>query len=297
MELIFDPAAWASLLTLTALEIVLGVDNIVVLAILTGKLPKREARRARSAGLALALALRIVLLSAISWMTRLSAPIFFAAGTGFSWRDLILIGGGLFLMLKATQEIHAEIEGEAKDSQPARIPARFGAVIAQIAAMDLIFSLDSIVTAVGLARDIEVMALAICIAVGIMYFAANTASDFIERHPTVKMLALCFLILIGVMLVADGFGAHIPRVYIYFAMTFAGLVEALNIWAKNGAARQNAGAASPAAASNAARSALTPPRPGAAVFKAQGSSRKKTTVLQTAEQAGKRPGRKKSRRK
>src|SRR5262249_38066947 len=158
-----------------------------------------------------------------------------AAGTDFSWRDLILIGGGLFLILKATQEIHAQIEGEAKDAPPARLRARFAAVISQIAVMDLIFSLDSIVTAVGLARDVEVMALAICIAVAIMYFAANAASDFIERHPALKMLALCFLILIGAVLVADGFGMHIPRVHIYVAMAFACLVEALNIWAKSGA--------------------------------------------------------------
>jgi len=290
MDLIFDPAAWASLLTLTGIEIVLGVDNIVVLAILTSKLPRDEARRARSAGLALALALRIVLLTAISWMTRLTAPIFSVAGTGFSWRDLILIGGGLFLILKATQEIHAEIEGEAQEPH-ARVRARFAAVISQIAVMDLIFSLDSIVTAVGLARDIEVMALAICIAVGIMYFAANAASDFIERHPTLKMLALSFLILIGVVLVADGFGAHIPRVYIYFAMAFAGLVEALNIWAKNGAGRH--GAASPAAAQPAPGQA----RPPAAVFTAPDSSRKKTAGRQAAAWPGKKAGRKKGRRK
>ncbi len=232
MELLLDPAAWASLVTLTSLEIVLGVDNIVVLALLTSSLPKREARRARSAGLGLALVLRILLLSAISWMTRLTAPVFTAGGLEFSWRSLILMGGGLFLMVKAVQEIHAEIEGtgEERSSAPGRV--RFRAAIAQIAIMDLIFSLDSIVTAVGLAQNIEVMAAAICIAVAIMYFAANVTGQFIERHPTLKMLALCFLILIGTVLVADGFGVHIPRVYIYFAMTFAGCVEGLNIWVK-----------------------------------------------------------------
>ncbi len=232
MELLLDPAAWASLVTLTSLEIVLGVDNIVVLALLTSSLPKREARRARSAGLGLALVLRILLLSAISWMTRLTAPVFTAGGLEFSWRSLILMGGGLFLMVKAVQEIHAEIEGtgEERPSAPGRV--RFRAAIAQIAVMDLIFSLDSIVTAVGLAQNIEVMAAAICIAVAIMYFAANVTGQFIERHPTLKMLALCFLILIGTVLVADGFGVHIPRVYIYFAMTFAGCVEGLNIWVK-----------------------------------------------------------------
>ncbi|MGO9866200.1 MAG: TerC family protein [Rhodomicrobium sp.] len=232
MQLLLDPAAWASLVTLTALEIVLGVDNIVVLALLTRALPKGEARRARSAGLGLALVLRILLLSAISWMTRLNAPVFTAGGVEFSWRSLILMGGGLFLMFKAVQEIHAGIEGAIEDRPGSPGKSRFSAVIAQIAIMDLIFSLDSIVTAVGLAQDIEVMAAAICIAVAIMYFAANVTGEFIERHPTLKMLALCFLILIGTVLVADGFGVHVPRVYIYFAMAFAGCVEALNIWAK-----------------------------------------------------------------
>jgi predicted tellurium resistance membrane protein TerC len=293
MDLIFDPAAWASLLTLTALEIVLGVDNIVVLAILTAKLPRYEARRARSAGLALALVLRIVLLMGIIWMTRLTAPVFSMAGISFSSRDLILISGGLFLIVKATQEVHAEIEGEAEDASYGRARARFAAVIAQIATMDLIFSLDSIVTAVGLARDIEVMALAVCIAVGIMYFAANAASDFIKRHPTVKMLALCFLILVGAMLVADGFGAHISRVYIYFAMGFAGLVEALNIWAKNGTGRQGAGAGNPEVRS----SPLPQARPSAAVFPIQDGSRTKTAARQAAAKPGKKAGRKKSRRK
>jgi predicted tellurium resistance membrane protein TerC len=293
MDLILDPAAWASLLTLTALEIVLGVDNIVVLAILTAKLPRHEARRARSAGLALALALRIILLTAVIWITRLTAPVFSIAGTSFSWRDLILISGGLFLIFKATQEIHTEIEGGAKEVPYERARSRFAAVIAQIAAMDLIFSLDSIATAVGLARDIEVMALAVCIAVGIMYFAANAASDFIERHPTVKMLALSFLILIGAVLVADGFGAEIPRVYIYVAMGFAGLVETLNIWAKSAAGRQGAGARG----AGAARPAVPQARPSTAVFTGQDSSRKKTAAPRAAAKLGKKAGRKKSRRK
>jgi predicted tellurium resistance membrane protein TerC len=234
MNLILDPAAWASLLTLTALEIILGVDNIVVLSILTHSLPAREARRARSVGLSLALILRLLLLWAISWIKRLTYPVLSIYEQVFSWRDLILIGGGLFLMLKATQEIHSEIEGsdQAGSGGPGR-KARFGAVIAQIAATDLIFSLDSIVTAVGLARDIEVMAAAICIAVAIMYFAAEPVGAFISRHPTTKMLALCFLMLIGVALVADGFGLHIPRGYIYFAMAFASLVETFNVWMRS----------------------------------------------------------------
>jgi predicted tellurium resistance membrane protein TerC len=232
MDLLFDPSAWASLITLTVLEIVLGIDNIVVLSILTHALPQREARRARAVGLGLALALRLALLSAISWITRLTDPVLNVAGEHFSWRDLILIGGGLFLMVKATQEIHAEIEGREERGDKPKAKAQFGAIIAQIAVMDLIFSLDSIVTAVGLARDIEVMVAAICIAVGIMYAAAEPVGGFIKRHPTTKMLGLCFLILIGVALVADGFGFHIPRGYFYFAMAFAGAVEALNIRSK-----------------------------------------------------------------
>jgi predicted tellurium resistance membrane protein TerC len=235
MELLFDPATWASLVTLTVLEVVLGVDNIIVLSILTDALPKKEAQRARAIGLGLALGLRLALLSAISWITHLTYPVFSAMGRDFSWRDLILIGGGLFLMVKATQEIHAEIEDGEDASSTGRPKASFGAVISQIAVMDLVFSLDSIITAVGLARDIEVMVAAICISIGIMYAAAGPVGGFIKRHPTTKMLGLCFLILIGVALVADGFEIHIPRGYIYFAMAFAGAVEAINIWAKGSA--------------------------------------------------------------
>lgn len=239
MELLFDPAAWASLITLTALEVVLGVDNIVVLSIITHALPQKEAQRARAVGLGLALALRLALLSAISWITRLTYPIFSAGGQDFSWRDLILIGGGLFLMVKATQEIHAEIEGGEDPSGVAQQKASFGAVISQIAIMDLVFSLDSIITAVGLARRIEVMVAAICISIGIMYAAAGPVGGFIKRHPTTKMLGLCFLILIGVALVADGFALHIPRGYIYFAMAFAGVVETFNVWAKGSTSRRS----------------------------------------------------------
>jgi len=239
MELLFDPAVWASLITLTALEVVLGVDNIVVLSILTHALPQKEAQHARAVGLGLALALRLALLSAISWITRLTYPVFSAAGQDFSWRDLILIGGGLFLMAKATQDIHAEIEGGKDPSGVARQKASFGAVISQIAIMDLVFSLDSIITAVGLARHIEVMVAAICISIGIMYAAAGPVGGFIKRHPTTKMLGLCFLILISVALVADGFEIHIPRGYIYFAMAFAGVVETFNIRAKDSSSRRS----------------------------------------------------------
>jgi predicted tellurium resistance membrane protein TerC len=240
MHLLLDPAAWASLISLTALEIVLGVDNIVVLSILTQRLPAAEAQRARAVGLALALALRLALLSAISWITRLTYPVFTAGGQDFSWRDAILIGGGLFLMVKATQEIHAEIEGRDHAADAPGTKAKFGAVISQIAVMDLVFSLDSIITAVGLARDIEIMVAAICIAIGVMYVAAEPVSAFIKRHPTTKMLGLCFLILIGVALVADGFGMHIPRGYIYFAMAFSAVVESFNVWAKGAGRRGEA---------------------------------------------------------
>jgi predicted tellurium resistance membrane protein TerC len=236
MELLFDPAAWLSLVTLTGLEIILGVDNIVVLAILTCSLPSREAKYARRLGLSLALVLRLVLLSTISWITKLTYPVLSVGGFVFSWRDLILMAGGIFLMVKAVQEIHEEIEG-SEEASPRPGKAMFSAVIFQIAIMDLIFSLDSIVTAVGLAQQIEVMAAAICISIAIMYLAANATGEFIARHPTVKMLALCFLILIGIVLVADGFGVHVPRAYIYFAMAFAGAVESLNIWAKTAASK------------------------------------------------------------
>jgi predicted tellurium resistance membrane protein TerC len=214
------------------LEVVLGIDNIVVLSILTQSLPAKEAQRARAIGLGLALAMRLALLFAISWITHLTYPVFSAGGQDFSWRDLILIGGGLFLMVKATQEIHAEIEGSHHSASTDRPKASFRAIISQIVLMDLVFSLDSIIMAVGLARDIEVMVAAICISIGIMFLAARPVGEFVKRHPTTKMLALCFLILIGVALVADGFGLHIPRGYIYFAMAFSGIVEAFNIWAK-----------------------------------------------------------------
>lgn len=237
MELLLDPATWASLITLTALEIVLGVDNIVVLSILTHKLPHREAKQARAIGLGLALAMRLALLSAISWITRLTYPVFTLGGEDFSWRDLILIGGGLFLMAKATQEIHADIEGRDEPSGNPAQKASYGAVIAQIAVMDLVFSLDSIITAVGLAQHIEIMVAAICIAMGVMYMAAEPVGEFIKRHPTTKMLGLSFLLLIGVALLADGLGFHIPRGYLYFAMAFSAIVEAFNIWAKGSRSR------------------------------------------------------------
>jgi len=231
VELLLDPSVWAALVTLTALEIVLGIDNIVVLSILTQRLPPDQARQARALGLGLALVLRLLMLAAISWIIHLTYPVFSAAGREFSWRDLIMIGGGLFLLVKATQEIHASIEGDEHTSDPA-VKASYGAVIAQIAVMDTVFSLDSIIMAVGLAQHIEVMVAAVCIAIGVMYLAANPVAEFIKKHPTTKMLGLAFLFMIGVALIADGFEVHIPRGYIYFSMAFAAIVESFNIWAK-----------------------------------------------------------------
>ena len=224
-----DPQLWVSLLTLTVLEIVLGIDNLVFLSILAGRLPERQQAMARRIGLALALGLRLALLGAIGWIMRLTAPLFELAGHGVSWRDVILIGGGAFLIYKGTHEIHARIEGdeEAGGTLPEPVPG-FAATVTQIALLDIVFSLDSVVTAVGMAGRLEVMMAAMVIAVGIMLAASGPVSRFIERHPTVKMLALSFLLMIGMTLVADGFGLHVPKGYIYAAIGFSMAVEALN---------------------------------------------------------------------
>ncbi|MGF1622245.1 MAG: TerC family protein [Rhodomicrobiaceae bacterium] len=233
MELLMDPAVWASFLALTVLEIVLGIDNVIFLSIVTERLPKDQARKARQIGLALALAFRILLLLSIFWIIGMTQPLFAVAGYEFSVRDLILIAGGLFLIVKATQEVHGEIEGEAphEANQKSAADAAFSAVIAQIVVIDAIFSIDSIITAVGMVQHVEVMIAAVAIAIGVMYVAAEPVAAFIERHPTTKMLALTFLMLIGVALIADGFGFHIPRGYIYFAMAFAAATELFNIMA------------------------------------------------------------------
>jgi predicted tellurium resistance membrane protein TerC len=227
--MLFDPTIWASFLALTALEIVLGIDNVIFLSIVTEKLPRDQAKRARQIGLGLALAFRVVLLLTIFGMTQ---PLLTIFGIAFSARDFILIAGGLFLIVKATQEVHGEIEGEPheKDGKSAA-GAAFGAVIAQIVIIDAIFSIDSIITAVGMAEHVEVMIAAVVVAIGVMYVAAEPVAGFIERHPTTKMLALTFLMLVGVALVADGFHFHIPRAYIYFAMAFAAATELFNIMA------------------------------------------------------------------
>ena len=232
LSLLSDPNAWAALVTLTALEIVLGIDNVVFLSVLVSRLPEQQAKRARQIGLSLALVFRIALLFALTALVRLRYPVVTVFGNKISWHDIILIGGGLFLIAKATHEIHNEIE--ARDEEPGSGgPARavFGLVILQVVVVDLVFSIDSIVTAIGMARDIEVMVAAVIIAVAVMYAAAGAVSAFIAEHPTTKMLALSFLVLIGMALVADGFDFHIPRGYIYSSMAFAGAVEVFNVMA------------------------------------------------------------------
>ncbi|ACY49102.1 TerC family protein [Rhodothermus marinus] len=231
-----SPEAWAALVTLTALEIVLGIDNIVFISILSGRLPRHQQRKARLLGLGLAMAGRIALLLSIAWIMRLTAPLFALLGRTFSGRDLILLAGGLFLIGKSTHEIHHRLEGVDEEAvDRAAGTASFAGVITQILLLDLVFSLDSVITAVGMARHVPVMVVAIVLAVLVMMVLAEGIARFIERHPTIKMLALSFLLLIGVMLVAEGFGQHIPRGYIYSAMAFSLFVELLNI--KAGARR------------------------------------------------------------
>ena len=229
LELIFDPHAWAALVTLTVLEVVLGIDNIVFISILVSRCDPKQAKRARQIGLALALVFRIVMLFGLTWLMKLTAPLFSMFGMGISWRDIILIGGGLFLIAKATHEIHGEVEAREEGTGPGAAAQSFFIVILQLIAIDLIFSLDSIITAIGMVKDIEIMIAAVCIAMAVMYAASGPVSAFIAEHPTAKMLALAFLVLIGMALVADGFEVHIPRGYIYFAMAFAASVEAFNI--------------------------------------------------------------------
>lgn len=231
MEWLTDPHAWLALATLTALEIVLGVDNIIFISILCGRLPEAQRARARSIGLALAMLTRIGLLFTLSWLMTLTAPLFSVLAHSFSGRDLILIGGGLFLLWKSVHEIHNALEG-VSDAQPgasAAATATFGAVIAQIAVIDIVFSLDSVITAVGMVDELSIMVIAIVIAVGVMLVAAGPIGNFVDRHPTIKMLALSFLILVGVALIGEGWGFHIPKGYIYFAMAFSVAVEMLNL--------------------------------------------------------------------
>ena len=227
-----DPAIWASLVTLTAMEIVLGIDNVVFISVVVSRLDAKRSERARRIGLALALVFRVVLLLMITWIIGLTKPLFTIWGEEISWRDLVLIAGGLFLLAKATHEIHQDIEEEDDAPEASAAEATFVSIILQIALIDLVFSVDSIVTAIGMAEHVEVMIAAVVIAMFVMYVASGAVASFIERYPTTKMLAMSFLLLIGVALMADGIGFHIPRGYIYFAMAFAAAVEVFNVLAQ-----------------------------------------------------------------
>lgn len=232
MDWITSPAIWIAFLTLTLLEIVLGIDNIVFISILAGKLPAEQQNRARTVGLALAMVTRILLLLTLSWIIRLEEPLFTLIGRGLSGRDLILIGGGLFLVAKSTHEIHLKLEGESR-TEVGAYPS-FASVILQILALDVVFSLDSVITAVGMVKEVGVMIAAVIAAVLVMLVAAGPIGRFVDRHPTVKMLALSFLLLIGVTLIAEGFGQEIEKGYIYFAMGFSVFVEMLNLRMQRG---------------------------------------------------------------
>ncbi len=246
LTLAADPAAWAALVTLVVMEVVLGIDNLVFVAILSNKLPEQHRAKARRIGISLALLMRLGLLATLSFIVGLVQPVITVAGHGFSWRDLILIAGGLFLVWKATREIHHTVDPMPAEQGPAldRAVTSFGSAIVQIILLDLVFSIDSILTAVGMTEHLPIMIIAVCIAVGLMLVAANPLADFISNNPTVVMLALGFLLMIGMVLIAEGFGAHVPKGYIYAAMAFAGGVEALNMVARN---RQRRAAAAGAA--------------------------------------------------
>ncbi len=230
MEFLTDPNVWASFIALSAMEIVLGIDNVVFISVMVSRLPPAQRLWARRIGLSLALIFRIIMLAFIAWFIHLTTPIFTIGEYAFSWRDLVLIAGGLFLLVKGTREIHEDIEGNHQGgSSP--VSAGITSAIIQIALIDLVFSVDSIITAVGMADHVEVMIAAVMVAIAVMYFASEPVAAFIERHPTTKMLALSFLLLIGAALIADGFHFHIPRAYIYFAMAFSAGVEVVNVLA------------------------------------------------------------------
>ncbi|MGE0861303.1 MAG: TerC family protein [Gammaproteobacteria bacterium] len=229
MEWLASPEAWVALATLTLLEIVLGIDNIIFIAILVGRLPEAQRQRARIIGLGLAMASRILLLLLLAWIMRLKATLVSFAGLDLSGRDFILIGGGLFLLAKSTLEIHHSLEGPEDGEHNGAAGVTFLSVLVQIAMLDVVFSLDSVITAVGMVDQVEIMIAAIIIAVGVMMFAAQPISTFVDTHPTIKMLALSFLVLIGVALIGEGFEFHIPKGYIYFAMAFSVSVELLNL--------------------------------------------------------------------
>jgi predicted tellurium resistance membrane protein TerC len=232
MELLTSPEAWAALLTLTALEIVLGIDNVIFISVVVSGIPEEQAKRARQIGLILALVFRILLLSLLVWLIGLTQAVLTVRDVAFSWRDIILIAGGLFLIAKATHEIHREVEADQDGKTVASGRAAFLVVIVEIIIIDVVFSLDSIITAIGMAQDLPIMVAAVVIACAVMYAASGPVARFVAEHPTTKMLALAFLVLIGVALVADGFSFHIPRGYIYFAIAFSAAVEFFNVLAK-----------------------------------------------------------------
>ncbi|MBF8248037.1 MAG: hypothetical protein HW374_837 [Bacteroidetes bacterium] len=228
MEWIFEPQSWVALVTLTMLEVVLGIDNIIFISILAGKLPQNQQARARSVGLSLAMLTRIALLFSLTWVMQLTTPLFSTFGNEISGKDLILLFGGLFLVAKATHEIHNKLEGEEGETSKS-VKSSFTSIIVQILLLDIVFSLDSVITAVGMASILAIMVTAVVIAVGFMLVFAGPISDFVHRHPTIKMLALSFLLLIGVTLIAEGFDQHVSKGYIYFAMAFSVFVEMLNL--------------------------------------------------------------------
>jgi predicted tellurium resistance membrane protein TerC len=237
MEWITDPQAWIALATLTALEVVLGIDNIIFISILVGRLPEAQRNLARRLGLGLAMIMRIALLLSLAWIMTLTAPLFTVLGERLSGRDLILLGGGLFLLWKSVHEIHNALEGEDGE-HAAPVHATLASVLVQIAIIDIVFSLDSVITAVGMADYVPVMVIAIVLAVAVMMFAARPIGEFVDRHPTIKMLALSFLILVGVALIGEGLDFHVPKGYIYFAMAFSVGVELLNLRARAAAAQR-----------------------------------------------------------
>jgi predicted tellurium resistance membrane protein TerC len=241
IEFLTDPHVWASFLALSAMEIVLGIDNVVFISVMVSRMAPEQRLMARRVGLSLALIFRVAMLGGITWFIHMTTPIFSVAGYAFSWRDLVLIAGGLFLLVKGTREIHEDIEGNHDDSGTSPVASSVTSAILQIAVIDLVFSVDSIITAVGMADHIEVMIAAVAVAILVMYFASGPVGAFIERHPTTKMLALSYLLLIGAALIADGFHFHIPRGYIYFAMAFSAAVEAINVLASRARRRSKPG--------------------------------------------------------
>jgi predicted tellurium resistance membrane protein TerC len=235
LPLLSDPAAWVALVTLIVMEVVLGIDNLIFISILTNKLPEHQREKARKIGIGLALVMRLGLLGTVAWIVQLTEPVFEAFGQAFSWKDLILIAGGLFLVWKATKEIHHAVDpaDSVEDAVAKSATAAFSSVIAQILVLDLVFSVDSIITAVGMTPHLPIMVVAVVFAVAVMLLAANPLANFINRNPTVVMLALSFLLMIGTTLIAEGMGFHVPKGYIYAAMAFSALVEVLNVFARN----------------------------------------------------------------